>query len=821
MKRKKIITAVSTALLLTTSASAGVTQYATIPATPDEQAEFEHLEWVMHFRQTDSQLLMKQFLTDHPSSIYRDAVTMMLADSYFYDRQFSLAYQYYNQIRDDAFSGDVQQGFFYRKAFCLLKRGYYTEAAWYYRNLAGIEQYRNDADFYLAYIDYVNGEYDKAYNQFLKIKSSGHKISEVEYYINQIDYLHKEYAKVASTSESLLKGNIPVEMMGETMRVGGLSYFKLGDKARAKDLLNQYVDYAGDGAELTALYSLGTIYYDEGNYDKALKLFNDITKEEEQGPLVQSAWLYIGQIYVALDDPQAAVMAFDKAANQTWDYDVAEAASYNRAVTLASGNTIPFADTVETMESFITNYPHSPYISSLSKYLANAYYSRRDYDAALRQLDRISPQDASVKATRQKILYQKGVDDMQEGRITAAIQALTEASSASSPDKEVAAQAALWLGDAYFDQDKYAEAAKAYQNAIGLGKLGDNTGLAYYNLGYSYMKQDNYTQAENAFKKAYDSKTLTSQQAADARLRYADCLYYNRKYSDALSLFRTIKNEGGDKAYVSLREAEILGRQGKINEKITILESIVEQGAGTSVYSAALASLADAYSEKGDDRKAAQLYSRIIETGSVDDNSDAYYALATNAENLYNAGDLQGALESYRQLEKSGIPALYKTAILGIMRSSSSNAEILEYASKVESQSGISADIRTEAIFRGAKAGLALGGDNRAKALESLKELSESSDRYWAAQSAVMAGDELLKDNNIEEAEKILSGLIEKGTNDNYWLARGYIGLADVYKAKGDNHLAKLYLETLKSNYPGSEKDIKDMIDTRLKNLKQ
>ncbi|HCC51928.1 MAG TPA: hypothetical protein DEQ30_07625, partial [Porphyromonadaceae bacterium] len=73
---------------------------------------------------------------------------------------------------------------------------------------------------------------------------------------------------------------------------------------------------------------------------------------------------------------------------------------------------------------------------------------------------------------------------------------------------------------------------------------------------------------------------------------------------------------------------------------------------------------------------------------------------------------------------------------------------------------------------------------------------------------------------DIQRAEKELLDFIEKGTPHQYWLARGFILLADIYIEKGDDFQARQYLTSLKRNYSGSE-DIDRMIENRLQKLKK
>lgn len=814
---KSLKRAASAALAITalTGTAAG-----NVAGPQPEREAFEALSRAYHFQLAQTPELAREFLKDYPSSTRQAEAMLILADWYFFNHEYPSAYGIYTRISDDAFSGDVRDGLIYRKALSMVKTGFYNEAAAYFRSLYGNRQYGEAARFYTAYIDYVNGRYDEAYDQFKKIHAQGPKGAEAEFYLNQIEYLRGNYQKVATTSERLLSPGtrVPDELRAETMRVGGLANFKLGSKAAARNILARYADLTGDGAELSAIYSLATIYYDEGDYDKALPLFSTVT--DYPGDLAQSAWLYMGQIYTARGDTQAAALAFDKAARESWDDSVAETASYNLAVTAAAGNALPFSDAALAMENFIESYPSSQYASGLSTYLANAYYGRRDYEAALRQIEKISRPDGETRLMRQKILYQLGVATLQGGDAAKAAEYLGEASASSAPDKEVAAQAALWLGDARYAQKDYKGAIKAYEGAIGSGRLADNTALAYYNLGYAYLKAGNYTKAEAAFKNATTIKGLTPAQTADARLRYGDCLYYTGKYDQAMAVFRNIKLDGGaDGVFAQIREADILGRGGKVEEKISILEGLIGNPDAGIWRPTVLSRLADAYSEKGDDRRAAELYAMIIDSNGKGDNSQSYYSLATNAENLYNRGDREAAYNAYRLLEQSGILDLYPSAVMGIMRTSNNDAEIAEYAAKAASLPGLTAEERDEALLAGAMAGLKAGGSRRHDALTTLRTLAASSDRLWGARAAVALGEELLADGETEEAEKVLLDMIDAGSDDNYWLARGYIALADVYTAQDKDYLAKLYLETLRSNYPGSEKDIKEMINSRLKAL--
>ena len=54
-----------------------------------------------------------------------------------------------------------------------------------------------------------------------------------------------------------------------------------------------------------------------------------------------------------------------------------------------------------------------------------------------------------------------------------------------------------------------------------------------------------------------------------------------------------------------------------------------------------------------------------------------------------------------------------------------------------------------------------------------------------------------------------------------YWLARGFISLAEAYHADGNDYLAVEYLKSLRDNYPGDEPDIREAIDSRIREFSE
>lgn len=189
-------------------------------------------------------------------------------------------------------------------------------------------------------------------------------------------------------------------------------------------------------------------------------------------------------------------------------------------------------------------------------------------------------------------------------------------------------------------------------------------------------------------------------------------------------------------------------------------------------------------------------------------------ALSMLAEGYEEAGEREEAALAYSRLETAGGSAYAADAAIGVMRNTDDPNREYAYALRVASMGGIPAETRQEALFC---QGEALADLNRpAEAREIWTDLAANPESLQGARAAVALGQNELDAGEYDKAEKTLLDLIDSGTPHDYWLARGYIALADVYTKTGRKSLARQYLTTLRANYPGNDDDIHTMIQNRL-----
>jgi len=247
------------------------------------------------------------------------------------------------------------------------------------------------------------------------------------------------------------------------------------------------------------------------------------------------------------------------------------------------------------------------------------------------------------------------------------------------------------------------------------------------------------------------------------------------------------------------------------------LEKYISDYPSGSNIAQALIDLAETYYDAGKADSAFGYAERLLL--SRPQSPQAPRALLLKATILEDKGAGEHALQTYRELESAGGADFAADAYAGIMRTTGDAAERYEYARRLGRSGGISADRACEASLYEALALKDMGQKKRAEEL--LSEVSANLQIEAGARAAVELGEMYLGDKRWKDAESVLSRFTDAGTQHQYWLARGFISLADAYAGQGKTYLAIEYLNSLKQNYPGKEKDIAEMISGRLRQWKK
>ena len=212
---------------------------------------------------------------------------------------------------------------------------------------------------------------------------------------------------------------------------------------------------------------------------------------------------------------------------------------------------------------------------------------------------------------------------------------------------------------------------------------------------------------------------------------------------------------------------------------------------------------------------------------ALNGNEDAAFAqraMALKGAILLEQGKGEEALEVYKTwTTKATNNDNYALARLGMVRSAREAQkwdEVVESADVlIEGGYTLSSDVEQEVTLARAIANAELG--NKHDARVDLTSLAQNPQSEAGAQASYELARMRYEEGDLNGAEKMLDEFFASGTNQSYWVAKGFILLCDIYHDNGEDDKAVEHLVSLKKNYPGKEGEIFNEIDGRLDQWKK
>ena len=168
----------------------------------------------------------------------------------------------------------------------------------------------------------------------------------------------KQYDKAEIVAQNYLSAYPNNEYTTEMYRILGEADYYLRKYADAIKALDYYVSRTNQPRR-DALYMLGMAYYQTGVNSKAAEALGKVTTVNDA--LTQNAYLHMGLANLNLSERNKARMAFEQAAAMDYNATIKEQAAYNYALSLHESSYSGFGESVTAFESFLNNYPNSPY----------------------------------------------------------------------------------------------------------------------------------------------------------------------------------------------------------------------------------------------------------------------------------------------------------------------------------------------------------------------------------------------------------------------------------------------------------------------------
>lgn len=574
-------------------------------------------------------------------------------------------------------------------------------------------------------------------------------------------------------------------------------------------------------AKQNVLFQLGTQAFTNMNLDEADDYFNKaIALGNYNQEARNDAYFWRGETAYRKGSFAKAAADYNTYLNNTRlrDTDMYALAYYNLGYSYFKQN--QYNDALSRFRQYVgleKNQQAASHADAYNRIGDCLFYNRQfaDAEAAYSRAASLQPSAGDYAVYQRGFLM--GLQKDYRGKIKAMDRLISD-----YPQSQYVDDALFEKGRAYVMLEESKGASEAFNSLISTfpqsslaRKAGVQLGLLYYNDNQLDKAATEYKKVINNYPGSEEAKVAIQ----DLKSVYIDMNDISSYAAYVNSLGGNTRFEVSEQDSLTYIAAEKLFMRGDNTGAKRSLENYLQtfpEGAFSSSANYYLGSIAFSHKEYD---QAIRLFEKVLDSGDLKFREEA---LARKAEIEYLEKDYTEALESFKTLlviaEK---PENKQAASLGLMRSAqytNQPLEALQAANQLLEDPKLSPEVQTEARYIRAKAYIAQKQEK--KALPDLQVLSKDTRTIQGAESKYLLAQLYFNNNEGDKAEKELMNFIENGTPHQYWLARGFILLADVYISRDDDFQARQYLTSLQNNYKGQD-DIIDMIEDRLGKLKK
>lgn len=730
------------------------------------------------------------------------------------------------------------------------------------RYFAASSSKQRDENYLLAYCYYKNGQFDKAIRPFELASAGNDQMAQNAYYHLADCYIRtgdKNKARIAfgAAADMDYDAEIKEDALFNYAKITyELSYSPFNETINAFD---KYISLYPQSERNDAAYNyLVQVYMSTNNFKDAMASIDKIkVKNQAIRKAYQRVTYYRGLEQFNTQLFTEAIACFDLSLqNAEFNPDLKAAATFWKAEAnyrlgnyseAASGferfAQLPAAKNTAEYQSYnynlgyayfkLKNYPSakqafSRYIQSSPKdadKLADAHnrvgdcaYIDRDFATAQTQYNsalNLGQYDADY-ALFQKAMSQ-GVQRQPDQKIVSLKSLLNQ-----YPNSPYVDDALYEIGRTYERQNQFPAAVSNYKNLLDAFPQSSYRPKALLQLGLISYNQSDYSQSMSYYKQVVE-KYPDSEEAQAAMLGIKNN-YVEQNNVDGYFAYAQRK---GSQVQISTNEQDSLNYQAA--EKLVMskdpnarrqLEYYLQNYPSGAFAINARFYLAEAKYNEGQYAAALSDYELVLDRG---DNIFTEQALGRAAELQYNAANYDQALMHYQRLEvNSGNKWSLLKAKSSIMRCQyqlGNFSAAIEAAKQVLATENLTDSQKAEANFMLAQSLHKTGNDK--DALSIYTQLGQDTQTPEGAESKYHVAEILFAQNKNMRAENEIMDFISKNTPHQFWLAKAFILLADIYTANGDQFQAKHTLMSMIENYPETNDGIIDTAKAKLQNLEE
>lgn len=577
-----------------------------------------------HYKMTNYNEVIKIADELLKSGFEDEKVLFLLAESYYALNLLDSAKIYYERYLEKFPLGYLARNSAYSIAWIYYKRGDYGMAIQIFDSLStGKDEIAELSLFYIGDVKKVSGDSTgaiSAFKNFIEKSKSYSKLQTMAnyelgllyfargQYDSAIVYLEKIH--LDDTSDAKIKA---FELLAQ-------SYIRRGDYSRGAATLRMIRSEVKLSPEREAVnvYSEGLALMQEGKYRDAIKVFDEYISKFPNDLNVESAILYLGEIYYKIGDYKNARRYYSEILRRSSKSSNLEQALYSIAWSyFKEGN---YSESAKRFEEFLNKYPNGKRALDARLRLADSYFMLKNYKSAesyyLSYVRLFGNQDGADYA-----YFQLSQIYLRQRQLMRSLEMLNLLLN-KFPNSSLASTAKYQIGWIYFQDRNYTPAINSFREVVDKYPESEVAPKALYGIGDAYYNMGKYDLAIKAYLEVIE-KYPDSKYASDAILGIQYSLSAQGKNPNLVDELISKSKNPDFVEIVFLKKAEFQISQGNYTEGINLYKKFIANYPESKF-------LPKVYYELG---KAYEISRRNVEAEEIYKNLVSKYPLTEFAEN--------------------------------------------------------------------------------------------------------------------------------------------------------------------------------------------
>lgn len=520
--------------------------------------------------QSNSDVLMENFILDNPTSAKLNIAYIEIAQHYFEQGSFTESLKWFEKVDESGLSNDDIDKFNFQKGYAFFAAKNKSQATTYFNKVINSKIYAAQAKYYLGFMAYERDDYKNANKYFDQVAEDEKYKEKLSYFQADMSFKSGNFQKAIDLGSVALAKSNALEK-SELNKIIGESYFNLNEFDKAIPFLNQYKGKKGKWNN-TDYYQLGFAYYQQNDFENAITQFNKIIDGNDS--VAQNAYYHLGQSYLKTNRKQQALNAFKNSSEMIFDLKIQEDAFLNYAkLSYDIGNS--YQSVPDVLTSFLNKYPNSPSKTDVETLLINSFITSKNYKGALELLEK--SKSFANKQAYQKVTFYRGIELFTDGNYQEAL-SMFKKSIGEQQDAKFTSRATFWKGETEFVLDNFNESLISFKQFMAFSESKNSSEYKNinYNIAYSYFKLKEYDQAGDFFQAHVEAVKDDKIRLNDAYLRLGDSRFVNAKYWPAMDAYnKAIDLKSIDADYAAFQKAISYGFVSKNDKKIDDLNKLI------------------------------------------------------------------------------------------------------------------------------------------------------------------------------------------------------------------------------------------------------